>query len=285
MIGWAYKIMGIMKRFDLTGKNALITGGAGLLAGRHAEALLSAGACCVLVDIDQMRLARAVEALVAKWGTERVVGKVCDITCKSELLELLKELDQQVGSIDILINNAALNPKVQADNPDVNFSRFENFPLDQWERELSVGLLGSMLCCQVFGAQMAARGQGVILNIASDLAVIAPDQRIYRQAGIADSAQPVKPVTYSVIKSGLIGLTRYLATYWADSNVRVNALSPGGVYDGQPEEFVSRLTHLIPMGRMARQDEYQAAVLFLVSDASSYMTGFNMVMDGGRSCW
>ncbi len=132
---------------------------------------------------------------------------------------------------------------------------------------------------------MARRGQGVILNIASDLSVIGPDQRIYRQPGVEADRQPVKPVSYSVIKTALVGLTRYLATYWAESNVRVNALSPGGVFDDQPEEFVTRLTNLIPMGRMGRRNEYQAAVIFLCSDASAYMTGQNVVIDGGRSVW
>jgi NAD(P)-dependent dehydrogenase (short-subunit alcohol dehydrogenase family) len=132
---------------------------------------------------------------------------------------------------------------------------------------------------------MAKRKSGVILNVASDLAVIAPDQRIYRQDGLLDDQQPVKPVTYSVAKTGLIGLTRYLATYWADAGVRVNAVSPGGVYNNQPEEFVRRLNQLIPMGRMADIDEWQGAILFLCSDASSYITGINLTIDGGRSIW
>jgi NAD(P)-dependent dehydrogenase (short-subunit alcohol dehydrogenase family) len=125
----------------------------------------------------------------------------------------------------------------------------------------------------------------VILNIASDLAVIAPDQRLYRQDGLPDDQQPVKPVTYSVVKTALVGLTRYLATYWAESGVRVNAISPGGVYNGQSDEFVRRLSALIPLSRMAHVDEYKGAILFLCSDASSYMTGFNLVIDGGRSSW
>ena len=132
---------------------------------------------------------------------------------------------------------------------------------------------------------MARRKQGAIVNVASDLAVIAPDQRLYRQPGLSDDKQPVKPVTYSVVKTGLIGLTRYLATYWADCGVRVNAISPGGVYNDQPEEFVQRLSNLIPMGRMANADEYQAAIIYLCSDASSYMTGTNLIVDGGRSSW
>ena len=129
------------------------------------------------------------------------------------------------------------------------------------------------------------RSGGVILNIASDLSVFSPDQRLYRKLNLTDNRQPVKPVTYSVIKTGLIGLTRYLSTYWADKGVRSNALSPGGVYTGQPEEFVQRLTSLIPAGRMANSDEYRSAIQFLCSDASLYLNGQNIVMDGGRSVW
>jgi NAD(P)-dependent dehydrogenase (short-subunit alcohol dehydrogenase family) len=132
---------------------------------------------------------------------------------------------------------------------------------------------------------MAKRKTGVIVNVASDLAVIAPDQRLYRVESLREDEQPVKPVTYSVVKSGLLGLTRYLATYWSKENIRVNAISPGGVLNGQPEVFLSRLKELIPMERMANRDEYQGAILFLCSDASSYMTGANLVIDGGRTCW
>jgi NAD(P)-dependent dehydrogenase (short-subunit alcohol dehydrogenase family) len=183
-----------------------------------------------------------------------------------------------------LINNAANNPKME--NPDdASFARLENFSLAQWEADLAVGLTGAFLCAQIFGEVMARQGKGVILNVASDLAVIAPDQRIYRKEGLAEEFQPVKPVTYSVVKSALLGLTRYLATYWCDRGVRCNAISPGGVLSGQADEFVRRLSDLIPLGRMAQVDEYQGAIIFLCSDASSYMTGSNLVIDGGRSCW
>ena len=189
-------------------------------------------------------------------------------------------------AVDILVNNAAIDPKVTSTPGVMHSSRFEAFPVPQWQTEIAVGLTGAMLCSQVFGGAMARRRRGVILNIASDLGVIAPDQRLYRQPNIVrDEEQPVKPVTYSVIKHGLIGLTKYLATYWADQGVRVNAISPGGVFNNQDPAFVERLTRLIPMGRMARVDEYCAAVQFLCSDASSYMTGQNMVVDGGRSVW
>jgi NAD(P)-dependent dehydrogenase (short-subunit alcohol dehydrogenase family) len=168
---------------------------------------------------------------------------------------------------------------------DVEISRLENFPLIQWEADLSVGLTGAFICSQVIGSEMAKHKRGVIVNVASDLAVIAPDQRLYQKTGLPMDQQPVKPVTYSVVKTGLIGLTRYLATYWTDAGIRVNAISPGGVYNNQPDEFVQRLVSLIPLGRMANANEYQAVILFLCSDASSYMTGTNLVIDGGRSCW
>jgi NAD(P)-dependent dehydrogenase (short-subunit alcohol dehydrogenase family) len=197
---------------------------------------------------------------------------------------MLAAILDRFGRVDILINNAANNPKIEASSGSA-WSRFEQFPLDVWEADLSVGLTGAFLCSQVIGSEMARRKKGVILNIASDLAVIAPDQRLYRQDGLPDSQQPVKPVTYSVVKTALVGLTRYLATYWADAGVRVNAISPGGVYNGQSEEFVMRLSSLIPLSRMAHVDEYKGAILFLCSDASSYMTGANLVIDGGRSSW
>ena len=165
------------------------------------------------------------------------------------------------------------------------WTRLEHFPLDLWQADLAVGLTGAFLCSQAFGAEMARQRRGVIVNIASDLAVIAPDQRLYRQEGVPEDQQPVKPVTYSVVKTALLGLTRYLATYWADAGVRVNALSPGGVFNGQQDVFVQKLTQLIPLGRMASAGEYESALLFLCSDASSYMTGANLVIDGGRSCW
>ncbi|NLF43475.1 MAG: SDR family oxidoreductase [Bacteroidales bacterium] len=274
-----------MKKFNLSGKTAVITGGAGLLGRQHAEALAGAGANCILVDVDNDLLDKTVQTLQLAYPSKIIIGKKTDITSLDEIQALYDYAINKFGKVDILINNAAVNPKMSSADDLKESSRFENFMLKQWEIELAVGLTGAFLCCQVFGSQMALNGSGVILNIASDLALIAPDQRLYRQEGRADDQQPVKPVTYSVIKHGLLGLTKYLATYWADKNVRINSLCPGGVYNNQPETFVQKLTSLIPMGRMADQDEYQATVLFLVSDASSYMTGANLVVDGGRTCW
>ena len=162
-------------------------------------------------------------------------------------------------------------------------TRLENFSLDRWVKEINVGLTGAYLCSKIFGTEMASDGKGgVILNIASDLSVIAPDQSLYRQEGLYDDVQAVKPVTYSVIKTVLIGLTR-LISYWAHKGVRANALSPGGVYAGQDEVFVQRLSERIPMGRMATENEYAGAIQFLCSEASAYMNGQNVVIDGGRS--
>jgi NAD(P)-dependent dehydrogenase (short-subunit alcohol dehydrogenase family) len=207
-----------------------------------------------------------------------------DITDPEAVESAARQISADYGRFDILVNNAANNPKME-NTSGREFSRLENFPVAQWEADLAVGLKGAFLCARSIGALMAQRGAGVIVNIASDLGVIAPDQRLYRREGLAEDEQPVKPVTYSVVKTGLIGLTRYLATYWCDQGVRCNALSPGGVENGQSEEFVTRLSSLIPMGRMARADEYEGALLFLCSDASSYMNGQNLVIDGGRSCW
>ena len=270
--------------FDLSGRVAVITGGAGLLGEKHGEAIAEAGGIPVLVDVNEaiaVEKARKIEDAfhVACLGT------ACDITDRSAVEGLKNKLLNDFGRIDILVNNAAIDPKVTSKPNEKPWSRFENYPEAVWETELAVGLKGAFLCSQIFGSEMAAKGRGVILNIASDLGLIAPDQRLYRKEGLPDEMQPVKPVTYSVIKHGLIGLTKYLATYWADRGMRANALCPGGVYNNQPPEFVEKLTKLIPMGRMADRDEYKAAVLFLVSDASSYMTGAVIAIEGGRTCW
>ena len=211
------------------------------------------------------------------------LGLIADITSEASLEQAREQIVSKFGRIDILINNAANNPKVE-NLQGQTWSRLECFPLEVWDADIRVGLTGAFLCSRIFGAEMVKRKSGVIVNVASDLAVIAPDQRLYRVEGLPEEQQPVKPVTYSVVKTALLGLTRYLATYWTSSNIRVNAISPGGVFNGQPEVFLSKLNQLIPMGRMAQRDEYQGAILFLCSDASSYMTGTNLVVDGGRSC-
>jgi NAD(P)-dependent dehydrogenase (short-subunit alcohol dehydrogenase family) len=275
-----------LEKFDLTGKAALITGAAGLLGMEHAAALLESGATVVLTDIGEPALNSARNTLSQGFDPARILTRIMDVSRPTDIQEVARQLGAEGIRIDILVNNAAIDPKVKGDQGVLETSRLENFPLQQWDLQVAVGLTGAFLCSQVFGSTMAADGKGgVILNIASDLSVFSPDQRLYRKPGLAEDLQPVKPVTYSVIKAGLVGLTRYLATYWAERGVRSNALSPGGVFNGQGEEFVQRLSALIPLGRMAGRDEYRAAVQFLCSDASAYMNGQNIVMDGGRSVW
>jgi NAD(P)-dependent dehydrogenase (short-subunit alcohol dehydrogenase family) len=268
--------------FNLMGRVALVTGGAGLLGYQHGAILAAAGAHVVLLDLAVAKPQLRAEQLAAAHGPE-CLGLVVDITSEASLLEARDAIIARFGRIDILINNAANNPKVEDQKPGEPWSRLENFPIERWDADIAVGLTGAFLCSRVFGQEMVKRNACVILNVASDLGVIAPDQRLYRKEGLPEDQQPVKPVTYSVVKTALIGLTRYLSTYWTANNVRVNAISPGGVSAGQPDEFTVKLHQLIPMGRMANKDEYQGAVLFLCSDASSYMTGQNLIVDGGRS--
>ena len=266
--------------FNLDGRVAVITGGAGLLGVQHAIAIHDFGGIPILADID----AAAARAAAKRVGT-RAVGVQLDVTDAGSIEALRDRLLKKFGRIDILINNAARNPKVEPNRGGVALGRFEDFDVGSWNQDVAVGLTGAMLCSRVFGSHMAEAGGGVILNIASDLALIGPDQRLYEKQGLPSHQQPKKPVSYSVVKSGLLGLTRYLATYWADRGVRANALCPGGVENNPPAEFLQRIGKLIPMGRMARVDEYQGAVAFLCSDASAYMNGAVISMDGGRTAW
>lgn len=274
-----------LPKFDLSGKSALITGGAGLLGKEHALALLEVGANVVLWDVNTENLIRVTNELTKDFSEQSVKMSVVDISKEEEVSNAYKELELQGITISILINNAAINPKYNSESKGTVFSRVENLTLDDWNYQVSVGLTGAFICTKYFGSKMAINSSGVILNISSDLSVISPDQRLYKVSGAEENSQPVKPITYSVIKSGLVGMTKYLATYWSANGVRVNALSPGGIYEEQNTDFVKKISDLIPLGRMAKSNEYRSAVQFLCSDASSYMTGQNIVIDGGRSVW
>ena len=271
--------------FDLTNKVIIITGGAGLLGQKHAEAVAEFGAIPIILDLSQIKATNVAARLKKEYKVESE-GFAVDITSEAQIKLCCKKLIKQFGKIDVLINNAANNPKVEDSKEGEKFSRLENFELDIWDKDIAVGLTGAFLCSKYFGFAISKNSKGgSIINISSDLGVIAPDQRLYSKEGLPDDQQPVKPVTYSVVKTGLIGLTRYLATYWADKNVRCNAMCPGGVENGQPEEFLNMVSSRIPMKRLARDNEYQSTLVWMLSDASSYLNGAIVSIDGGRATW
>lgn len=274
-----------LDRFLISDRVCVITGGGGLMADSHARAVISGGGVVALLDISAEKLSSEKTRLLESCKDAKVITYEVDITKRDQLEAIADDIVEKYGHVDILINNAANNPKVESSSSNMNAIRFDDFPLSIWGEDIAVGLTGAFLCAQVFGKRMEFQKSGVILNISSDLGIIAPDQRIYWKDGKPENEQIIKPVTYSVIKHGLIGLTKYLATYWADSGIRCNALCPAGIENGQDEEFVRKLTNLVPMGRMAHRDEYQATVLYLISDASAYMTGATVIVDGGRTCW
>lgn len=270
--------------FSLDGKVIVITGAAGLLGRKHAEVIAAYGGKPVLLDLYEKPVKKLASELNDIYDAG-AVGFSVNITEEKQIKENVKWLMQNLGRIDGLINNAANNPKVE-NQGDNTFSRLENFPLEIWNEDVAVGLTGAYLCAKHYGAKIADnKNGGVIINISSDLGLIAPDQRLYMKEGLPDDQQPVKPVTYSVVKSGLIGLTRYLSTYWTERGVRCNAVCPGGVENDQPEAFLSKVSSKIPMNRLARVDEYQGTILWMVSDASSYLNGAIITVDGGRTAW
>jgi NAD(P)-dependent dehydrogenase (short-subunit alcohol dehydrogenase family) len=270
--------------FSLQNRVVVITGAVGLLGRQHTEIVAQAGGIPALLDIQVSAVQELADQVSQRFGVP-ASGWGVDITNESEVEANCKAILAQYGHIDGIINNAANNPKVE-DEGTQNFSRLEFFPLATWQADLAVGLTGAFLCAKHYGGAIAQNSEGgSIVNISSDLGVIAPDQRLYRKPGLPESQQPVKPVTYSVVKTGLIGLTRYLATYWADRGVRCNAICPGGIENNQDAEFLSEVSSRIPLGRLARPDEYQGIILFMLSSASSYLTGSIVSIDGGRTAW
>lgn len=249
--------------FNLDNKNIIITGGNGFLGSQITNALLNEKANVYIIDIKKPK-----KRTSAKYFKS-------NITNEQDLKKILKFFKLKKIKIDVLINNAAIDysPLKSKKN---NF-KLEAFPNNLWDKDISVSLKGSYLCTKVFGSYMSKFKKGSIINVSSDLGIIAPDQRIYKSSGF------VKPVTYSVVKHGIIGLTKYTASYWGEKNIRCNAIAPGGIYNNQNSSFVKKINQLIPLGRMAKKNEYNGLILFLCSDLSSYMTGSIIVSDGGRT--
>jgi NAD(P)-dependent dehydrogenase (short-subunit alcohol dehydrogenase family) len=269
-----------LERFSLRGRTAVVTGAVGLLGREHCLALGEAGAAVVATDLDPAacdELARSLEA-----ADVRAIGVAADITQRADVARLRDVAIERFGAIDVLVNNAAIDDKFDA-GADLEASRFEEYSLERWRRSLDVNVTGTFLCCQVLGREMAERGHGSIVNVASTYGVVSPDQALY--LGPQGEQRFFKSAAYPVSKSAVVALSRYLATYWGKAGVRVNTLSPGGVEAGQDAHFVENYSRRTPMGRMARRDEYRGALVFLASEASSYLTGFNLVVDGGWTAW
>jgi len=268
--------------FDLTGKTAVITGAGGILGPKHAEAVIEQGGIAILTDHHEERAQQKVKELNEKYGEGSAFAYYMDVTNKDTILAVAEKLEK----VDILINNAAKDPKVEGSKGMSPSSRFETMTQEYWEEGINATLHGTFLCSQVFANKMLENGGGVIVNIASCLANIGPDQRIYRQEGLEEHQQNVKPITYVASKWAIVGMTKYLATYFGERGIRVNCISPGGVWNERiPEHMVKKISSLNPMNRMANINEYKGAIAFLCSDASSYMTGANMVVDGGKTSW
>ena len=276
--------MKIQEKFDLTGQVAVVTGGVGLLGSEFCRTLAEAGAAVVVVDLNGEAAAKVADALTN--AGYHSMGVQTDITRPESVATMVEKTVATFGRLDILVNSAALDPKFDPDavSKGIAPGSFEEYPLEQWNAALNVNLTGMFLVTQACVKQMIAQGKkGSIINICSTYGLNGPDQRIYRKA---DGSQPAyKPVYYTVTKAGVLGFTKYLSAYYMDTEIRVNALTPGGVFNNHDETFVRNYAAKTILGRMAHKDEMNGALLFLASDASSYMTGNNLVVDGGWTAW
>ena len=271
----------ILEKFSLVGRTALVTGGAGLLGKQFTRALGEAGAKVVVADLDQ-KSAEGHADILKNDGID-AMGLAVNVTAPDSVEKLVKSTVEAYGSLDIIINSAALDPKFDPENMSTQSANaFENYPLESWQKAIDVNLTGMFLTCQMAARQMLKQNYGVIINICSTYGLVGPDQRLYERP---DGPQQYKPVYYTVSKAGVLGLTRYLATYYAGKPIRVNALTPGGVFNNHDETFLKAYSSRTVIGRMAHQDEMSGAIVFLASEASSYMTGANLIVDGGWTAW
>lgn len=263
-----------MELFSLKGKTAVVTGALGLIGRKHCEALAAAGANVIVADIDIAQT----QQFAAELGDNHL-GLGVDVTSKESLIDALNAVLDKYDSVDVLVNNAAINDKFENPAMAKELSAFENYPLEAFQQSLNVNITGVFLCSQVFGTQMALHRSGSIINIASTYGMVGPDQSIYRDSRGQQTFY--KSAAYPVTKGAIINFTRFLAAYWGHTGVRVNTLSPGGVEAGQTEDFIGNYSAKTLLGRMAKASDYQGALVFLASEASAYMTGANLVVDGG----
>lgn len=266
--------------FDLHGKVVIMTGGAGLLGKEYAHALSQAGAHVVVADID-LEAAKSVAHTLK--GAASLPLHV-NVTNQASVKAMMQQTFAEFSRIDGLVNNAALDPKFDLANANRHVFTFEDYPLDLWYQALEVNLTGMFLCSQAVAPVMSMQGHGIIVNISSIYGLVGRDQRLYQDERQKELIA-YKPVTYTVTKSAVLGFTKYLATYWSGKGIRVNTLTLGGVYNEHDDGFVQRYSWRTPMQRMARKNEYCDALIFLLSEASSYMTGSNLIVDGGWTAW
>jgi len=267
-----------LELFSLKNKVAIVTGALGLIGKNHCLALADAGANIVVCDLDESKCNEFASSLSTK-----SIGVGVDITNKSSVENLRDKTLSEFGRIDILVNNAAINDMFENPQAATEQSMFENYPLEMWQKSMDVNVTGTFLCSQIIGSEMAKSGKGSIINVASTYGLVGPDQSIYKKPDGSQSFY--KSPAYPATKGAIVNFTRFIAAYWGSKGVRVNTLSPGGVENNQDEYFIKNYSAKTPLGRMAQPTDYKGAIIFLASDASTYMTGANLVVDGGWTAW
>jgi NAD(P)-dependent dehydrogenase (short-subunit alcohol dehydrogenase family) len=271
-----------LKQFSLEGRVAVVTGAVGLIGKQHCYALAEAGANVVVTDMNQEKCVAFASELSSQFQRP-MLGFAADITKVDSLKALRDAILKAFGKLDVLVNNAAINDMFENPTAAAELSKFENYPLELWQKSLDVNVTGVFLCSQILGTEMAKRGSGSIINVASTYGIVAPDQSLYKKP---DGSQNFwKSAAYPATKGAVISFTRFLAAYWGNKGVRVNTLSPGGVENAQDDYFIKNYSAKTMLGRMAEPTDYKGAIVFLASDASAYMTGANLIVDGGWTAW
>ncbi|MBL7074372.1 SDR family oxidoreductase [candidate division KSB1 bacterium] len=269
--------------FDLHNRTAIVSGGAGLLGREFCKALASAGANIVLADNDEISMDSAEKEIRGMYKNSPITKHIIDVTNEKSISECVMFTEREFGNIDILVNSAAIDPKFDEDSDTSSYSSFAEFPIDLWNKSTEVNLTGTFLLTQAVCRNMERRGKGSVINLGSNYGLVGPDQGIYKRKD--EKPQSYKPVVYSVCKAGIIGFTKYLAAYYAGTEIRVNVLTPSGVYNKQDDFFVKNYASRTILRRMSNKNEFWGGVIFLASDASSYMTGGNLIIDGGWTAW